>query len=99
MTEVAASVNQSTAHFFRAFRLGVGQTPHQWRLNARIAAAQSDLVARSICTADIAHKYGFNDQAHFTRVFKRIVGQTPAAWRDRTSGRIPSRARRRSGNR
>jgi AraC-like DNA-binding protein len=81
MSDVAASVNQSIAHFFRTFRLSVGQTPHQWRLNVRIAAAQSDLIELPLCTADIAQKYGFSDQAHFTRIFRRIVGQTPAAWR------------------
>ncbi|MGG1948562.1 AraC family transcriptional regulator [Trinickia sp. NRRL B-1857] len=81
MSDVAASVNQSTAHFFRTFRLTVGQTPHQWRLNVRIAAAQSDLIELPLCTAEIAHKYGFSDQAHFTRIFRRIVGQTPGAWR------------------
>ncbi|WP_369122679.1 helix-turn-helix transcriptional regulator [Trinickia caryophylli] len=81
MADVAASVNQSVAHFFRTFRLSVGQTPHQWRLNVRIAAAQSDLRELPLCTAEIAQKYGFSDQAHFTRIFRRIVGQTPGAWR------------------
>ncbi len=81
MADVAASVNQSTAHFFRTFRLSVGQTPHQWRLNVRIAAAQCDLIALPVHAAEIAQKYGFSDQAHFTRIFKRIVGQTPGEWR------------------
>jgi len=83
MTDIAAFVNLSKAHFFSSFRRSIGQTPHQWRLKVRIAAAQVDLIELPLCMAEIAQKYGFSDQAHFTRSFRQIVGETPGSWRTR----------------
>lgn len=80
MADVASSVSISKSLLFRAFRRSVGQTPHQWRLTARIAAAQVDLVERPCGIAEIAHRYGFSDQAHFARTFKQNVGETPTTW-------------------
>ena len=81
--QVAASVQMSKANFFHAFREQVGRTPHQWRLEQRIAAAQSDLANNSMSLSEIACHYGFSDQAHFTRTFRRVVGETPNSWRVR----------------
>ncbi|KAG8153760.1 helix-turn-helix domain-containing protein [Burkholderia catarinensis] len=81
MADIAAVVNLSKTHFFSSFRRCIGQTPHQWRLKVRIAAAQADLIELPLCMAEIAQKYGFSDQAHFTRSFRQIVGETPGSWR------------------
>lgn len=83
IADVAACVQMSKAHFFGAFRDKVGETPHQWRLKQRIAAAQSDLVTLPVKMSDVAQKFGFSDQAHFSRVFKQFVGESPCSWRAR----------------
>lgn len=81
--EVAAACSLSRAHFSRAFRETVGQTPHQWLTGQRIEHARGLLRLGSLPLAEVASACGFADQSHFTRVFSAASGCTPGAWRRR----------------
>ncbi|WP_085316709.1 AraC family transcriptional regulator [Derxia lacustris] len=83
---VAEACALSRAHFIRAFRHSLGQTPHRWLLQQRVERARGLLAASDRSLAEIAAEAGFADQSHFTRVFARATGCTPGAWRRAARG-------------
>jgi AraC family transcriptional regulator len=76
---LASEAGLSPAHFARAFKESMGQSPHQFLLSLRLERARRMLEATGTTLSDIAHRSGFADQAHFTRAFKRSYGVTPGA--------------------
>jgi len=76
LTDVAEKVKVSQFHFLRMFKLHMGVSPHQYRIQARIQAAK-DLLQKEIPLAEVALETGFSDQSHFTNTFKRYAGVTP----------------------
>jgi AraC family transcriptional regulator len=91
LEELARECGLSVAHFARAFRQSVGQTPHRWLMHRRIEAAQRLLVETSKRLTEIAVECGFADQAHLTNVFKGIVGAPPGAFRRQRKALFPAR--------
>ncbi|MBO0903228.1 helix-turn-helix domain-containing protein [Jiella sonneratiae] len=81
VAEMAATVGLSESWFTARFKRTTGQTPLQWQLAHRVAAAKQLLLEGEPTVAAVASQLGFADQAHFTRVFRQIAGETPAAWR------------------
>ncbi|MCE7030408.1 helix-turn-helix domain-containing protein [Jiella avicenniae] len=81
VAEMAATVGLSETWFSVLFKRTTGQTPLQWQLTRRIAAAKTLLLDGDLTVAGVASQLGFADQAHFTRVFRQVTGETPAAWR------------------
>jgi AraC family transcriptional regulator len=79
--DLAREVGISTAHFARAFRDTVGQTPMQYVLAYRIEQAIALMKDDARRLGDIALACGFADQAHFSRSFKQVTGQTPRQFR------------------
>jgi AraC family transcriptional regulator len=79
--DMAARAGLSTGHFGRAFRLSVGQTPHEYIRRQRIIRAQALMITSDQSLACIALEVGFCDQAHLAKVFSRLVGMTANAWR------------------
>jgi AraC-like DNA-binding protein len=67
--------------FTRLFRGAVGQTPGQYILERRIAAAAQRLVLSDEPIEAIAEACGFADRFYFTRVFTKRMGTPPAAYR------------------
>lgn len=86
--DLAAMVQLSTSHFFRAFRETFGQTPLAYIMKQRVLCAQELMLSSSRSIAEIALDCGMCDQPHFTRVFRRIVGVSPRDWRRTSSARI-----------
>jgi len=83
-TEVLATIaGLSPGHFNRAFRQSTGQSPHQYVLRRRVAAAARLLEETGRALADIALDVGFADQSHFTRTYASVTGETPSACRRR----------------
>jgi len=81
LAELAAVARLSEDHFLRAFKAAVGQTPHQYVLDCRIARAQ-DLLARGAPPmAEVARRVGFVSASHFSAAFRRRVGVAPRSWR------------------
>ena len=88
--ELAASVQLSTSHFFRAFRETFGRTPLGYIMQQRVLRAQELMLNSRRSIAEIALDCGMCDQPHFTRVFRRIVGLNPRAWRRQFAPASPS---------
>ena len=81
ITELAASIRLSQAHFSRAFKAHFGRSPQRYILERRVARAQHLMLASDCRLCDVALACGFTDQAHLSRIFRRLVGTAPYAWR------------------
>ena len=81
LAEMAAIARLSEDHFLRAFKAAVGQTPHQYVLQRRIAHAQRLLATSALPVVDVARIGGFRSASHFAAAFHQRVGMTPSAWR------------------
>jgi AraC family transcriptional regulator len=79
--DLSALVNLSEAHFSRAFRHTLGQTPHAFVIRRRIELAAQYMLRTEASLSDIALQCGFTDQPHLCKHFRQIMGRTPAAWR------------------
>jgi AraC family transcriptional regulator len=92
-TELAAVVELSTSHFFRAFRETFGRAPLAYIMQQRMLRAQELMLNSRRPIAAIALDCGMCDQPHFTRVFRRVVGLNPRAWRRKFGLALPSAPR------
>jgi len=81
LSEMAALARLSEDHFLRAFKLAVGQTPHQYVVQRRLAYAQRLLATTDVPVAHVARAGGFRGASHFSAVFRQHVGVTPTTWR------------------
>jgi AraC family transcriptional regulator len=77
--DLAREAGLSPAHFARAFRETLGQSPHQFVLARRLERARLLLDAPNARPSEVAAAVGFADQAHLTRLFRRQFGLTPGA--------------------
>ena len=91
--ELAAIVQLSTSHFFRAFRQTFGRTPLAYIMRQRMLRAQELMLNSRRSIAEISLDCGMCDQPHFTRVFRRVVGLNPRAWRRQFEPASPSAPR------
>ncbi len=85
------------AHFTRAFRRALKQSPATYVRRLRLDWAAEALDRTDQSLVEIAAASGFADQSHFTRAFRRHVGAPPAAYRRRSADSAllsPSRPRR-----
>src|SRR5215471_5867981 len=81
LSELAASVGLSTAHFSEMFRRSTGETPHQFVLRCRVERAKTMLHAPELRVLDVAVASGFKTQQHFARVFRGHCGSSPTEYR------------------
>lgn len=81
LSELAALARLSDDHFLRAFKLAVGQTPHQYVLERRVDHAKRLLAASAMPAVDVARTCGFHSASHFAVAFRQGVGVTPTEWR------------------
>ncbi len=80
---LAHACGLSADHFIRCFRTAVGQTPTQYVLERRLAAAAQRLLFSTESIDAIATDCGFGDRYYFTRAFRQRMGLPPAAFRAR----------------
>jgi AraC-like DNA-binding protein len=76
LRDIANANGYNVYQLIRAFRRGVGTTPHAYMMRLRLDYAairlvEGDTIARAAAEA------GFADQSHMTRHFKRVFGTTP----------------------
>jgi AraC family transcriptional regulator len=71
----------SPFHFARAFRLDMGDTPHQYVTRRRIAKARDMIRHTPLGLAEIALAAGFGSQSRMTTTFAREEGVTPGRLR------------------
>ncbi|NNB98445.1 helix-turn-helix domain-containing protein [Corallococcus exiguus] len=81
LSELAALVDLSQAHFSRAFKASTGVAPYQWQLRARLERAQAMMLSTPASLEQVAEATGFADAVHFGKAFRRAHGTTPARWR------------------
>jgi AraC family transcriptional regulator len=81
LADLARECGLSASQFSRAFRLTVGESPHQWLIRQRIERAKALLQGSQSTLAEIALTCGFCDQSHFTRSFTAWTGISPGRWR------------------
>jgi AraC family transcriptional regulator len=80
-SDLAALVQLSNAHFFRAFKTTFDATPAAYIMRQRIRFAQDLMVSTGYPLSQIALECGMCDQSHLCRAFRRLVGNTPTQWR------------------
>ena len=71
----------SSAHFARAFKQAVGQSPHHYVSAKRLDRAKALLQQGDRPLVEIGLALGFSCQANFTRAFKQVTGQAPGQFR------------------
>jgi AraC-like DNA-binding protein len=81
LADLASACRVSHGHFARAFRVSVGLSPTQWRVEQRLEYCRSRLSTSDDSIASIALAAGFLDQSSFSRVFIRACGMSPTDWR------------------
>ena len=81
--EVARRFHLSRQYFSKLFRRLVGQSPHSFLTEVRLAQARMLLDETRLSVQAIATRVGFPDPYYFTRVFRSHTGLTPTQFRDR----------------
>ena len=78
---LAKRAHLSPYHFLRLFKAGVGTSPYQFILRARLRTAARHLVTTDEPVTSIAATVGFADLANFTRSFHAELGMSPTRFR------------------
>ena len=81
LSDIAAAADLSVSQLASLFRKALGQPPHRFLINLRVARARELLATSPLPIAEIALACGFSHQEHMTRIFRREIGLTPAAYR------------------
>ena len=93
--EVAREARISPYHFIRMFAALFGETPHQFRQQARIEHAKHLLALGPYSVTEVCLEVGFTSLGSFSDLFARRVGVAPSVYRRRVrtatqvSGRLP----------
>ena len=85
LNHLADMANLSPYHFTRSFAKETGFTPHQYLINARVAAAKFMLKSSEIPVKDVGYSAGFHSESSFCTTFKKWVGVTPTQYRGDSS--------------
>lgn len=78
---MAAELELSVGFLHRSFKAAMGQTPHAYVLERRIARARQQLKAHGSSLSAVAYECGFSSHAHMSSVFKARLGMTPSQYR------------------
>jgi AraC-like DNA-binding protein len=79
--EVAREAAISPFHFIRRFEAVFGETPHQFRIQARLARAKHLLALSDYSVTDVCMEVGFESLGSFSDLFARRVGVAPSVYR------------------
>ena len=83
ISEVARSARMSPFRFIRQFSALFGDTPHQFRIQARIDRAKLLLALDHHSVTDICMEVGCSSLGSFSDLFARRVGMAPSEYRRR----------------
>ena len=78
----------SPFHFIRQFSALFGDTPHQFRIQARLDRAKELLALGNDSVTDICLDVGFSSLGSFSDLFARRVGMPPSAYRRRARSMV-----------
>jgi AraC-like DNA-binding protein len=79
--EIAREAAMSPFHFIRQFQAMFGETPHQFRINARLDKAKQLLALSDYSVTDVCMEVGFSSLGSFSDLFARRVGVAPSIYR------------------
>jgi AraC-like DNA-binding protein len=79
--QVAREAVMSPFHFIRQFQAMFGETPHQFRIRARIDRAKDLLALSDYSVTDVCMEVGFSSLGSFSDLFARRVGASPSHYR------------------
>jgi AraC family transcriptional regulator len=82
VSDLAACIGVSRAHFFRVFRASFGMSPYRFVMRERVARAKALLEESRKDIGEIAVELGFPSHSHFTKIFHRMTGATPSQFRE-----------------
>ncbi len=85
--DVARETAVSRFHFIRRFHAMFGETPHQFRIRARLERAKHLLAVSDYSVTDVCMEVGFSSLGSFSDLFARRVGMSPSAYRRRIRAR------------
>lgn len=88
--EIARGAALSPFHFIRRFRAVFGETPHQFRIRARIERAKHLLAVSDYSVTDVCMEVGFTSLGSFSDLFARRVGVSPTAYRREIRSKMPA---------
>src|SRR5262249_9504272 len=80
---VARDAAMSPFQFIRQFQAIFGETPHQFRIQARLDKAKQLLALSDYSVTDVCMEVGFSSLGSFSDLFARRVGTAPSAYRKR----------------
>jgi AraC-like DNA-binding protein len=78
---VARAAAMSPFHFIRRFSALFGETPHQFRIQARLDRARHLLALGDDSVTDICMEVGFSSLGSFSALFARRIGTAPSVYR------------------
>ena len=81
--EVARGAAMSPFHFIRQFQAVFGETPHQYRLQARLDRAKYLLAVTDASITEVCMDVGFSSLGSFSDWFARRAGTAPSSYRER----------------
>jgi AraC family transcriptional regulator len=81
LNKIAEIAYLSPYHFHRIFKYVTGENLNEYVIRQRIEKAATQLLHSSSSIAEIAYKYGYNDQAAFTKSFKKYYQVSPSAFK------------------
>ena len=81
--EIARQAGFSERQLQRLFHRVFGMTIQQFIIQSRIHAAVHELTHTDHPIADIAARFGFNDQSAFTNQFRAVTGLPPRRYREK----------------
>lgn len=79
--EIAREAAMSPFQFIRRFHSLFGETPHQYRIRARLERAKRLLAASNASVTDVCLDVGFTSLGTFSDLFARRVGIAPSRYR------------------
>lgn len=79
ITQVAAAVHLSQAHFTRCFRRVYGETPHQYLMTRRLERAAA-LIRHGMGVTDACMAVGWSSLGSFSTRFRQVYGVSPSQY-------------------
>lgn len=88
VSQIAHSVNMSTSHFARLFKLETGETPLAYLQAVRLERVKKLLVSSNKTITEIALENGFSSSAYLSTSFMKKYDMTPSTYQKKFKSRI-----------
>ena len=83
LAALASDAGLSRFHFCRAFKEGIGLSPHAWLRQHQLEQAMKLLRDTDESVVSVAAALGYASQSAFAAAFRRLTNETPSNWRGR----------------